>query len=138
VAKPFHQEVQQLLLWACYVFIHHQSAHHNPPQLQRVSTVSTGTLLHIMYKKSKPTSFSSVLIIKLSIKHQHQDTFSRTSSALAYSTQLAAGSNKGLQHTHKMNRFNFWSCTKKVSGKLKYQKFNLENTVLNFPQSLIV
>jgi hypothetical protein len=24
-----------------------------------------------MYKKSKPTSFSSVLIIKLSIKHQH-------------------------------------------------------------------
>jgi hypothetical protein len=52
-----------------------------------------------MYKKSKPTSFSSVLIIRLSIKHQHQDIFSRTSSALAYSTQLAAGSKKGLQHT---------------------------------------
>lgn len=52
-----------------------------------------------MYKKSEPTSFSSVLIIKLSIKHQHQDIFSRTSSALAHSTQLAAGSKNGLQHT---------------------------------------
>ncbi len=88
-----------------------------------------------MYKKSKPTSFSSVLIIRLSIKHQHQDIFSRTSSALAYSTQLAARKDF---NTHKMNRFNFWSCTKKVSGKLKYQKSNLENTVLNFQQSLIV